>query len=416
MKKSKDIKIIIIGAGPAGLTAAENLRDKGYENIVILEKEASAGGKCRSVDYEGRTYELGAGIIASNYTTIMKLVEKYRIPLSPINFSKDNLYDIERGGLHPDTLSSHEKISFFWQLLLRYYRLLLRFPEVQKPGLSHCEPELYDNFHHWARVNNIPLVEGKFERFFTGFGYGYWDEIPAAYTLKYNDWASLVSFVRRNIYYFPEGIQELWKKIAAHHTVFYNTTIRQIIRIRGGVSIDTDSQKHHADVVILTCPLDESLHFMDATNEEKELFSKIQYTDYRTYVCRLRNFPQQTGFIPAHFKPSKKGHPVFWYKRYDDSDIYTIYVLSDFTIHDDIIMKNVNDCISKLGGQLIQIEQVIKWKYFPHVGTSDMQEGFYKRLESLQGVNQTFYAGELLNFSTVELSAAYAKELVNRFF
>lgn len=416
MNYNKDIRIVIIGAGAAGLTAAETLRSKGYTQINVLEKEAYAGGKCRSVNLDGRSYELGAGIIAANYKTIMELVKKYEIPLTPIVFGKDNLFDLETGAVCPDTLSLPEKVSFFWQLLLRYHRLLRQFPEVQKPGLAQSEPELFDNFHHWAHINKIPLVEDKFERFFTGFGYGYWDEVPAAYTLKYNDWASLVSYIRRAIYIFPEGIQLLWQKIAEQHQVYYNTSIRQITRKESTITIETDNEQLNADILLLTCPLDESLHFMDATKAETELFSKIKYTDYRTYVCRLENFPLQTGFIPAHFRPSKKGHPVFWYKRYSDSDIYTIYVLSDFSVPDATIMDNIEASVNRLGGRLIKVEQIIKWKYFPHVDTKEMKDGFYRKLESMQGVNNTFYAGELLNFSTVELTAAYAKDLVNRFF
>ena len=407
---------MIVGAGAAGLTAAETLRDIGYTNVTIIEKEPFAGGKCRSVEYDGRSYELGAGIIAANNKTIMGLVEKYEIPLSAIVFGQDNLFDLETGGISPDTFSFPEKVSFFWQLLLRYHRLFLQFPNVQKPGLAQCEPELFDNFHHWAQTNNIPLVEDKFERFFTGFGYGYWEEVPAAYTLKYNDWASLVSYIRRAIYVFPEGIQGLWQKMAERHQVFYNTTIKQIVRAENVITIETDRQQLNADVLLLTCPLDESLNFMDATAVEAELFSKIKYTDYRTYVCRLENFPNQTGFIPAHFSPSKRGHPVFWYKRYSDSDIYTIYVLSDFTVTDAVILHNIEDCIYKLGGRLIKVEQIAKWKYFPHVNTKEMQDGFYNKLEELQGLNRTYYLGELLNFSTIELTAAYAKDLAGRFF
>lgn len=416
MKKSKDTRFIIIGAGAAGLTAAETLLDKGYTNVIILEKESFAGGKCRSVEYEGRSYELGAGIISANNKTIMDLVEIYEVPIKPVVFGQDNLFDLETGGVCPDTLSFPDKFSFFWQLLLRYHRLLLQFPKVQEPGLAQCELELFDNFHHWAKMNNIPLVEDKFERFFTGFGYGYWEEVPAAYTLKYNDWASLVSYMRRAIYIFPEGIQGLWKKIADRHKVFYNTSIKRIARKENVITIDTDKQQLRADVLMLTCPLEETFCFMDTTKAEAELFSKIKYTEYITYLCRLENFPNQTGFIPAHFSPSKKGHPVFWYKRYTDTNIYTLYVLSDFTVSDAAMFHNIEECISKLGGSLIKVEQIVKWKYFPHVDTQDMQDGFYPKLESIQGFNNTYYLGELLNFSTVELSAVYAKNLVERFF
>lgn len=39
MKNDKRIRIGIIGAGPAGLTAAETLRDKGYSDVTLLENK-----------------------------------------------------------------------------------------------------------------------------------------------------------------------------------------------------------------------------------------------------------------------------------------------------------------------------------------------------------------------------------------
>jgi heterodisulfide reductase subunit A-like polyferredoxin len=39
--------VCIVGAGPAGLTAAHQLESKGY-HTVIFEKEAEIGGKCQS--------------------------------------------------------------------------------------------------------------------------------------------------------------------------------------------------------------------------------------------------------------------------------------------------------------------------------------------------------------------------------
>lgn len=45
---TKEPPVCIVGAGPAGLTAAAYLEKKGYET-VIFEKQAHVGGKCQSV-------------------------------------------------------------------------------------------------------------------------------------------------------------------------------------------------------------------------------------------------------------------------------------------------------------------------------------------------------------------------------
>jgi len=39
--------VCIVGAGPAGLTAANNLESKGYQT-VIFEKQPEIGGKCQA--------------------------------------------------------------------------------------------------------------------------------------------------------------------------------------------------------------------------------------------------------------------------------------------------------------------------------------------------------------------------------
>lgn len=49
---SKKMKICVIGAGPAGLAAAEALQEKGYEDVTILERSHRAGGMALSLNYE----------------------------------------------------------------------------------------------------------------------------------------------------------------------------------------------------------------------------------------------------------------------------------------------------------------------------------------------------------------------------
>lgn len=39
--------VCVVGAGPAGLTVAKGLEDKGY-TTVVFDKSAQAGGKCQS--------------------------------------------------------------------------------------------------------------------------------------------------------------------------------------------------------------------------------------------------------------------------------------------------------------------------------------------------------------------------------
>jgi protoporphyrinogen oxidase len=49
--------IVILGAGLAGLTAAGHLRRAGRTDLLVLEREARAGGLCRSEQVDGYTFD-----------------------------------------------------------------------------------------------------------------------------------------------------------------------------------------------------------------------------------------------------------------------------------------------------------------------------------------------------------------------
>lgn len=55
------VKYLILGAGPAGLSFANRLRQNGEESFLILEKEAEAGGLCRSMEVDGAPLDIGGG-------------------------------------------------------------------------------------------------------------------------------------------------------------------------------------------------------------------------------------------------------------------------------------------------------------------------------------------------------------------
>ena len=56
------------------------------------------------------------------------------------------------------------------------------------------------------------------------------------------------------------------------------------------------------------------------------------------------------------------------------------------------------------------------WYYFPHVSSADYADGWYDKVEALQGERNTYYAGEVMSFGDMEETAEYSRDLVRRFF
>jgi protoporphyrinogen oxidase len=64
-------KIVIIGAGPAGLTAAIELQKSGFTNITILESDNIVGGISRTVNHNGNRIDIGGHRFFSKSNWVM---------------------------------------------------------------------------------------------------------------------------------------------------------------------------------------------------------------------------------------------------------------------------------------------------------------------------------------------------------
>jgi len=56
-----DVKYLILGAGPAGLSVANKLIQNGEKDLILIEKEDTVGGLCRSRIVDGTPLDIGGG-------------------------------------------------------------------------------------------------------------------------------------------------------------------------------------------------------------------------------------------------------------------------------------------------------------------------------------------------------------------
>ena len=64
-------QVIVIGAGPAGLTAALELLRSGVKDVVVLEQDSQVGGISRTVEYNGNRMDIGGHRFFSKSSVIM---------------------------------------------------------------------------------------------------------------------------------------------------------------------------------------------------------------------------------------------------------------------------------------------------------------------------------------------------------
>jgi monoamine oxidase len=78
-------RVVIVGAGFAGLACAFELQGMGYE-VTVLEARSRLGGRVHSIPgfIEGKTIEAGASLIGSNHPTWMQYAERFDLELLDI--------------------------------------------------------------------------------------------------------------------------------------------------------------------------------------------------------------------------------------------------------------------------------------------------------------------------------------------
>ncbi len=412
----KNRRIGIIGGGSSGLSTAYFLEKKGYKNVIVLEKNNRVGGKCFTIKYKNKTYELGAMMAVPSHVNILELMDEVGMERNgPV------LY---RGFFTPDGKKTQQikkdEVEEFQKQFSKLPSILNKYDKILEPGLTNVHKDLCLPYREWCKKNNIPLIEKVCSPAFTAFGYGHLDEIPAAYVLKFLDWGTLTSFIEvTHLITFKEGFQELWERIASKINDIRLSS--EVIKIERGntIKVTTSLETLEFDDIILTCPLDESIDFMDVSKEERELFSKIEYTNFNVFAYGVEGLPKVSGYIPDHINKNKPGHVLVWYYRWQDmayNDLITVYALGSSEVDERQCKKIVEEDLKELGAKIKRLHIHKKWRYFPHVNTETMADGFYDKLEGLQSVNNTYYAGEIMSFSSVEQCIAYSKDLINRFF
>ncbi len=402
----------MIGAGASGLTTAHHLRRAGYENVTVLEREQRVGGKCCSIPVGGHAYEMGAVFGCSDYRATLGVMRSIGAARGPM--AGGHCYDLE--GHLLELLPRRQYPRILGQLAAYAWLSGVRYRRVKAPGLSGVDPELHAPFAQFCRSHGLSTLETLVGPPVTGFGYGYLTDVPAAYVVKYLDLRTLVAM--RNAehrFIWPEGVEAMWSRVAQQHDV---RTGAEVVRVRrrDTVQVQTDHEELEFDALILTCPLDEALRFLDSTPSERRLFSEIRYYDYWVLLAQTRGLPPGAGFVPARFTSDQRGHLMLWYQRWDDAPLDTLYVLGTPSMTLGTVAGLVSEDLDRMGASLERVVDTRRWRYFPHVNPSDMASGYYEQLEGLQGSNRTYYAGEVMSFASVELCARYSEDLVRRFF
>ncbi len=429
MRSTLENRVVIIGAGPAGLATAMYLKRRGYTDVTVLEKEASVGGKCHSFEHEGRVYDLGANLTTPRYNTVRALASELGMTLRKIA-------DRRIVNLSSEAFESLTDASALERLVVRggasLYSTVRHLTGIDRHGYAGLRDGVEQPFGDWLDKHGLSRFRELFAVLFIAYGYGEMEQLPAAYALKFFDRihldASIDTVMGKDIPFtmdFVEGFQELWERVDIHFGIATRreVTIRRVRRGPRGVDVvwfeGEQRFRRRFDKLVIACPLTATLDFMDTSADERRLFKQIQYNDYFTTVAKLRDVADVSTYVYPYARSFTPGWPTVFYPPVaGDDGVFVFYAYGDGETTVEQVHQRIEQTIEAdaFKGELVDILHTQHWTYFPHVSVESMRAGFYDDLEALQGQFHTYYTGEILAFTLVELIVNYSRELVETHF
>lgn len=443
------VRICIVGAGAGGLSAAYYLQQRGYRHVTVLERAERIGGLCDSFTFDNRGFDLGGNYVLPSYRHMRRMARELGAQLTtgPDRRTWDHTMNGNQGGFR-STLSSvlqGTTLLRFALACLKYVFLLFRFRRaLRRPGFAGISqhPELCQPFSQFLAENGLEAMRRLFLIPISIMGYGrpgvkgelnkedpeYLQQIAAAYVLKYIDFGVFVvlllvgaglsnTWPKR----FVDGYERFWERVCWRLDVRRGVDIEEVRRgdqvtvryTRRSPQGERETHTEEFDALLIACPLGAALQFLDATDEERQLYSKIRFNQYCVTTAVTTGMSDHiVDVIPL----TPFGHPWAMVKQWPDSNLCVYYTPVDDTVTDADVRAAIAEDVPRLGAQLHDFYIQHRWEYFPHVTPTQMADGFYDRLEALQGQRRTFLLGGALAFELVERAAAYSQAKVKQFF
>lgn len=416
--KNNECRVAIIGGGLSGLVIAEGLKQKGYEHVTVFEKEGRVGGKLHTICYRGKSYELGANFGLPSHIHLKALMKKFHIKTDRPKLSRVN-YDANGQKVMP---IPKEELEDFVGELSRLPDALAIYPSLDDVNIHKIEPSLMLPFSMWCDIHEFRVLKTIYVHYFTIFGLGDIKEVPALYVLRILNYQHLMSFMELPAFStWEDGVSSLIECLKQEiKDIRLEQKVTNIsFSKHDTLMIQTEFEVTEFDRVIITAPLEQfsDCHIIDT--DMKQHLSAIQYQSFNVYAMIGEKIPKGCGCMIGNLSSSRNGHMIIFDSRWDEYDgegMVMVYAYDPPDHHHVSALDLIKNDLLKLGVKNPRLYQAKRWRHCPYVDTQALENGFYDKIESMQGKNNIFMAGEIMSTLSMENSIRYSEDLVHRFF
>lgn len=414
----KDCKVAVIGGGLSGLVIGEGLQKRGYKNVTVFEKDERIGGKLYTIWHRGKSHEIGAIFGLPSQPYLKALMKRLNIKADGPKLSRTN-YNAYGEKIMP---IPKEKLGDFVDELDRLPDVLELYKSLEKSNIEDTEAPLMLPFSKWCDLHEFRILKIIYTQYFTIFGLGNIEEVPALYVLRILDYNRLMSFMELPEFItWKDGVSSLAKKLRSE---IKDIRLGQRVMDISLTQSDTLLVKTQFEVlefhkVIITAPLDQFSHLDFWDEDMRKNLKSIKYQYFNVYAFIVDNIPRGCGCLIENLSTSRQGHITIWNSRWEEENGEGMVMLYGYNSPDDSTVQAldiIKEDLSKLGVNNPRLYQAKNWKHCPYVDTHGLENGFYNKMEEMQGKNNIYLAGEIMSTLSIENCIRYSTDLLNRFF
>lgn len=284
------MKYIILGAGPAGLTFANKLKQSGETDFIVLERESEAGGLCRSQDVDGSAFDIGGG----HFLDVRRpKVNEFLFKFMPED--EWDLYTRDSRIVVGENEVNHPIEANIWQMKIEDQVEYLKSIAVAGCNLGTDMPQEFVDWIYWklgskvAEDYMIPYNQKMFSKELNQLGTYWLEKLP---NVSFEE--TLLSCLNKKAYgtqpghaqfYYPKkyGYGELWLRMAKaiEGNIEYNKSVKKIDFNTTTVTT-ADGIEYKGDVIITTIPWMEFSEIIGMPEDIKESIKELKFSSIQT--------------------------------------------------------------------------------------------------------------------------------------
>ncbi len=404
---------LILGGGPAGLTMARMLKDRGAEHVKILEASHKIGGKCLTSQIGDHVVEFGTCYAVWSHKYILKQMKKLGIRrnyLKAQRIDDRELMDYIRDGSGPPFLVQ----------VIKYSRLRGRLMAQALKGDSSTNTEFAQSTRDWLRAHDLGKIENMMHRVVTSIGYGYLDRLPLIHAFRWVDLDMLITGLLKFTVMPDGGWQHFWDRFGDGLDIQLEQKVVRIDREGNHVRVMTQSgAEYRADVLINTIPMGDFCAMTEPTAAEQYVAESVSWSGYTTTLIAVDDW--------AHSAPvnswsdtcaSDKNDGKLLFHRYEceseeGQKLFTVGQLSSAYSKEELAELVTFDAEQR-GAKNPRIVQQAIWQYMPTYSADRIRSGLLQTMDGMQGEKNTFHTGSTFSHEAVSTICAFNERLLPR--